>query len=115
MSKIITEREIVQNSNTSDATGISVFGHAQVADTFLAWCAMSRQERRVLATKLATYDAPAADEFAQMIIDAVFDTGYHDGLMTAPEPGSERYERIQKMLRSVMAESDGNDPQGLEI
>jgi len=72
MSGMITERELMRNSNQPDSTGVPVFGHAAVADTFLAICAMSRQERRVLAGKLAAYDAPMADEFAQMIIDAVF-------------------------------------------
>jgi len=71
MARIITEQELMQHSNQPEPAGVSVFGHVQVADTFLAICAMTIQERRVLAGKLAAYDAQMAGEFAQMIIDAV--------------------------------------------
>lgn len=69
---IVSIRELDAVCEQQRAGGVTPFGHTQVADVFLMWCDMVPQERRVLAGKMAAYDAAAADEFAQMIIDAVF-------------------------------------------
>ena len=92
-------------SEQQSTGGVSVFGHVQVADTFLAWCNMSRQERRVLADKLAAYDAAMADEFAMQVLDAVYETGYYDHVMDAPDPGSERYRRIWSIIQGAIVET----------
>jgi hypothetical protein len=63
---------------------------------------MTIQERRALAGKLAEYDPQMAEIFAETIIDAVYDIGYHDDLLTAPDPDSERHKRIEKILRDVL-------------
>ena len=85
-----------EKANDSDATGVSVFGHATVADAVAAIRAMTAQEMRVMAETLAQQDAMRANQLIDLLIDAFADQ---------PAPmDAERHARIGRMVRSVTDE-----------
>jgi hypothetical protein len=102
-----------ERGKVSVDTPLQLFGYSQVDEAFRLWREMLLQERRQLAERMARHNPGDADSFSMWIFDAVYATGYYDHVLDVPDPGSERHERIEKILKSIMGEdaSAQNEPE----